>query len=199
MYARVGRLIAQAVGTIHKLRSNTEGALVVQALGPEYADAVLAGRVFSVANQAAVSTTAALATTWTGLAVVNPATSVKNLHLLEFGAAQLAAGAAGGIGLMIATPGDLASSLTPVNALVGNGAVSCAFGDAGGTPGTPVLYRVFGAIGSVATTAYGLIPGLVVPLRGSLIIPPGYAVLTYTTAATTTALAFHLMWEEVTA
>ena len=33
----------------------------------KYADAALNGRLFGVANQAAVATTAALATTWTGL------------------------------------------------------------------------------------------------------------------------------------
>lgn len=196
MYGKVGRITA-ADGSVNVLRTDPDGNLVVTASGAKYADWVDAERVFSVANQAVKSTTAGLATTWTGLSVCNPSTSTVDLVMLEFGVAQGAAGAAGAIGLMIADTTGLAAELTPKNALAGSSVASQAIVDTAATCGTPILYRVFGSIGSVATTGYGVVPGVVYPLNGSLIIQPGYSVLSYTTGATTSALIMHFVWAEI--
>lgn len=198
MYAKVGRLTA-AAGSTNALRSDVDGNLVVSAYGAKYADLVDAGRVFGVANQAAKDTTAALATTWTGLCVCNPTSSPVDLVLLEFGAGQEAAGAAGGVGLMLADTTNVGAALTIRNQKIGCVVGTYARADDDVDPiGTPILYRVFGTVGSVATSAYGVVPGLVVDLAGSLVLPPGKTVLTYTTDATSGAFSFHFLWAEIT-
>jgi hypothetical protein len=195
MYAKVGRLSA-ATG-INALVSDADGHLVVTAAGARYADLVDSGRVFGVANQAAVDTTAALATGWTGLCVCNPSTSPVDLVMLEFGVSQDAAGAAGGVGIMLANTTGIAAALTIRNQKIGSKLGTNAIADDGATCGTPILYRVFGSVGSVATTGYGLIPGALIDLKGELVLQPGTTVLTYTTAATTGALCFHFLWAEI--
>lgn len=165
--------------------------------GREYGNLVAAGKVFSAANQAAVSTTAALATTWTGLGIGNPADSGKNYVMLEFGAAQVAAAVAGAMGLMVADLTGLAQAITPVSQKLGSGETSEALVDDSATIGTPVLYRAFGSIGSDATTDYPLKPGVVYPIRESIIIPPGSSLLTYTTGACTSAFIFSFVWAEL--
>ncbi len=156
------------------------------------------GAVFSITNQAATSTTAAFATTFTGLSLANPASSGVNLILRRFTCVQVAAGVAGAVGIMRGA-GASAGSITPAPMSVGSAQVSKAVGSAGATIATPVLVAAYGQLGSVATTAYGLEPGLVVELDGSIIVPPGQFVASYTTAATTTALIFGFVWEEVEA
>jgi hypothetical protein len=181
-------------GTLN-LQEDRQGGLIVSELhGQMYAEA-FRGTLYHVANQAAVSTTAALATTWTGLAISNPSTSGVNAVLRRFTCAQFAVGAAGGIGIMTGS-GAAAGALVPRSAIVGNptGKVTAS---AGATIATPVLEEVYAQIGSLATTGYGLTPGIVIDLQGSLIIPPGFYAATYTTVATTTALIFGFQWEEV--
>ena len=66
--------------------------------GGEYSSAALEGKIFGVANQAAVATTAALDTTYTGLAIGNPSGSTKKAVLLQAGFALALAGPAAGVG-----------------------------------------------------------------------------------------------------
>ncbi len=67
---------------------DSDRKLVVASGGGRYTEAALDGRLFSVANQTNVTTTAALATTWTGLGVGNPSTSGKDYVFHEFGWAR---------------------------------------------------------------------------------------------------------------
>lgn len=177
--ARMGKQGDQLVSGLH-------GALYEQAYR---------GNLYSVANQAAVTTTAGLATTFTGLAIANPTGSGVNLVLRHFMCAQFAAGAAGAIGVMVGS-GAAAGSLTVRNAKVG-GAASATTASAGATIATPVLERIVGSVGSVATTGYGLSAAICYDFEGSLIIPPGYYAASFTSAATTSALLFGFVWEEV--
>ena len=154
------------------------------------------GAVFSITNQAATSTTAAFATTFTGLSLANPTGSGVNLILRRFTCAQVAVAAAGAIGIMRGA-GAAAGSITPTSMVIGSAQVSKAVGSAGATIATPVLVGAYGSIGSLATTGYGLEPALIVELDGSIIVPPGFYVASYTTAATTSALIFGFTWEEV--
>jgi len=171
------------------------GVLTGALHGDMYEQAYM-GNLFSVTNQAAVSTTAALATTFTGLAIANPAASKVNLVLRTFSCAQFAVGAAGAVGVMVGA-GAAAGALTVRNALTGGAASALTTASAGATIATPVLERVVGSLGSLATTGYGLLPAIVHDFQGSLIIAPGYYVASYTSAATTTALIFGFVWEEV--
>ena len=81
--ARVGAITASD-GSVNPLRSGVGGALVTQATG-KYREATQAGRVFVVANQAVVNSTAGLAAINTGLCIYNPVGSGKNLAMLGFG------------------------------------------------------------------------------------------------------------------
>ena len=114
----------------------------------------------------------------------------------RFCCTQTAVGVAGSIGLMGGT-GVAAGSLTPINRSLGSGLVSKATASAGATISTPILIETYGTLGSQATTGFGIMPGIVVELDDSIIVPPGSFLATYTTAATTSALVFSMMWEEV--
>jgi hypothetical protein len=187
---------ALAGGVSAQPRADRRGNLVVR---NAMAQAALDGRLFGVANQAAVATTAALAGTWTGLAVSNPIGSNKNMVLHEFGFSQtVAASADGAIGLLTCTIAAPASAVTIYNQLLG-GATSTMLADDGATIVGGILQRVFGPIGTLAVTGYGQGPQFVYKAEGSLIIPPGYTIATYTTKATTASMIFHFVWEEVPA
>ena len=178
-------------------RSGKQGDQLVSELHARYYEQVYRGNIFSLCTQGTgVTTTAALATTWTGLGVANPIGSGVNLVLNKFGVAQFAVGAAATIGIMGGV-GVIASTLTPQNRFIGSGIVSKANGSAGATISTPVLIGSFGSLGSLATTGYGLINGIYIDLEGSIIVPPGSFITSYTSIITTSALQFHFAWEEV--
>jgi hypothetical protein len=176
-------------------RQGNQNQLIVDELhGPGY-EAAYRGTMFTLANQAAVTTTAGLATTFTGLAVTNPTSSGVNLVLRRFAVGQVAVAVASSVGIM-AGSGAAAGTLVPQNCLIGGG-VSKATGSASATIATPILLATYGSVGSLATTGYGLQPGIVVDLGGSIIVPPGQYVASYTTAACTSAFVFSFQWEEV--
>jgi len=171
-------------------RAGRQNEAIVSELHGKYYEQTFRRNVFAVANQAVVTTSAALTTTWTGLLIGNPTTSLVNLVLLQFGCQQVAVGAAAAVGIMTGTGASVTASLTPRNRYIG-GASANALSNAGQTlPGTPVLEQVFGSIGSLATTGYALQNGIFIDLGGSLVIPPGGFVASYTTIATTSALIF---------
>lgn len=174
-----------------------QGAGLVTTLHASQYQQTVRGNIFSLNTQGtAVTTTAALATTWTGLGVANPAGSGVNLVLVQFTATQFAVGAAATIGLLGGL-GAIASTLTPQSRLIGGGAVSKANGSAGATIATPLLISTYGSVGSLATTGYGTQPGIVANIDGAIVVPPGSFVASYTSIVTTSALNFGFVWEEV--
>lgn len=186
-----------AAGTQVTNRAGNMGEAIFSELHGKYYEQTYRRGMFVIANQAVVTTSAALTTTWTGLLIGNPTTSTVNLVLQSFCCAQVAVGAAAAVGLMTGTGATVTASLTPRNRYVG-GAAASALSNAGQTlPGTPVLEQVFGSVGSLATTGYALQNGLYIDLAGSMILPPGAFVATYTTVATTSSLIFGFCWEEV--
>ena len=168
---------------------------IVSILNPDLYEQALRGNMYSLSNQAAVSTTAGLATTFTGLSVANPLGSGVNLVMVRFNAAQMAVGVAGSVGYMTGA-GAAAGSLIPRNRTQAFGAASKAIGSNSATIATPVLEEAVGSIGSLATTGYGLQAGISVPMN-NLIIPPGVFVASYTSAACTSAFEFGFVWIEV--
>lgn len=186
-----------ADGGIVTLRVGKSAEQVVQQLHGRYYEQTYRGAMYSVCTQGTgVTTTAALATTWTGLGVSNPANSGVNLVLNKFTCAQFAVGAAATIGIMGGV-GVLAASLIPQSRIISATTGSKANASAGATISIPVLIATFAQVGSLATTGYGLTPALVVDLEGSVIIPPGSFVASYTSIVTTSALQFSFAWEEV--
>lgn len=195
--ARQGLIVAGAAA-IHPLRSNLDGSIVIVQGGGKYMEAVREGRVFAIANQAAVAITAALATAYTGLVVGNPTTSTKDLVLLEFGyATTVAVPTATAIGLMTGSGASVASALTARNRYVGGAASVAWCEDSCTLPGTPVLEQIFATAWTEATTAGTVSQPNKVDLDGSLILPPGAFVAAYSAAATAAAWLFHFLFEEV--
>lgn len=178
-----------------QIRLGSLGSTVTDNLHGTYYESAYRNNIYRIANQAAVSTTAALATTWTGLAISNPAGSGVNAVINYFTCAQFAVGTAGAVGIMTGS-GAAAGTLVPKNAIIG-GLTGKVTASAGATIATPVLDIVVGSIGSLATTGYGLAASIFADMQGSIIVPPGFYAASYTTAATTTALIFGFQWEEV--
>jgi len=179
------------------IRQGKQGDLSVSELHGRYYEQTYRGNVFSVSTQATnVTTTAALATTFTGLAISNPAGSGKNLVLLQFTAAQFAVGVAGTIGIMGGI-GVLTASLTPQSRIIGGGQVSVALASASATISTPVLIATYGSVGSGATTVPLAFQGITKDFEGSVIVPPGSFIASYTSTAQTSAWQFSFSWEEV--
>lgn len=188
----------QSDASFFNARGGKQGEQLVSALHGKLYEQASRGNLFSVTNQAAVTTTAGLATTFTGLAIANPVGSGVNLVIRLFECAQFAAGAAGAVGVMVGA-GAAAGSLTVRNAKVGGATSPATTASAGATIATPVLERICGSVGSVATTGYGLTPSICYDFEGGLIIPPGFYCASFTSAVTTSALLFGFTWEEVPA
>jgi len=185
-----------ADGTFLYGRAGKQGDTMVSKLHGDMYEQAYRGSLFSAGNQAAVTTTAGLATTFTGLAIANPATSGVNLVIRQFQVAQFAVAAAGAVGGMVGA-GAAAGSLIARNCKVGGAISPATTASAGATIATPVLERVVGSVGSLATTGYGMQNGIIYDFQGSLIIPPGYYAASFTSAVTTSALLFGFVWEEV--
>jgi len=154
-------------------RMGKQGDSIVSELHGRYYEQTYRGNVFSLNTQGtAVTTTAALATTWTGLGVSNSVGSGVNLVLLSFRACQFAVGAAATVGIL-GGAGTFASGLTPQSRIIGQGPASKMNGSASATISTPLLIATYGTLGSLATTGYGLVNGVFVDISGDLIVPPG--------------------------
>lgn len=161
-------------------------------------DAAMEGRLFSAANQDDVTTTAAMATTWTGFGIYNPAASGKNLVFYEFGWHQQVAmlTAAGGIGFFAATSTDAAVDVAVQGAKYGQTG-SVAYAEEACTIASPILLRT---TGSHMTGIIGSIPSLgpnILDLDGSIVIAPGYGLFSYTFVVATLNILFHFVWEEL--
>lgn len=204
----MGQVMQGVVGAGFSLTSNMpnglpvapriggQGDVMVSQLNGRRYESAVRGTLFSVCSQAAVTTSAGLATTFTGLAIANPTTSGKNLVILRFRCAQFAVGAAAAVGIMVGS-GAAAGSLVVRPAKVGSPLNSVTTASAGATIATPVLERIYGSVGSLATTGYGLVPAVVADVDGSIIIPPGYYAASFTSVATTSSLLFSFTWDEV--
>lgn len=192
MYGKI-----KTTGVAAALEMNSEKQLIVNAAGGKYSDAAIAGRLFSAANQTPVNTSTTLNTTFVGLCLANPTGNGKLFIIHEFGWALDQASAADAVlALGITTySAEYAAAITPRCARYGY-AVSTAIVDNGATIVAPVLVKIIGSIGTNATTALTN-PGLIT-LDGSIVLAPGYVLVTDTTAATgATSIQFHFMWEEI--
>lgn len=180
-----------------KARGGKQGDQIVSELHGRYYEQTYRGNMFSISTQGTnVTTTAALATTFTGLAISNPVGTGVNLVLNKFTATQFAVGVAATVGIM-GGAGVLTASLTPQSRVIGGGQVSKALASASATISTPVLIVAIGSVGSLATTGYGTQAGLVFDAEGSIIVPPGSFIASYTSTAQTSAWQFSFTWEEV--
>ena len=176
-------------------RGGKQGNALSDKLHGDLYEQAYKSNLFHVTNQATVVTTVGLATTFTGLAIANPAASGVNLVIRTVAVAQsVAATTASAIGVMCGT-GAAAGALTVRNAKVGGAASATTTASAGATIATPVLERIIGSVGTGAVTVPLLLPVINHDFQGSLIIPPGYYMASFTTGVC--SLTFTFVWEEV--
>lgn len=177
-------------------RGGQLGDTIVSELHGRYFEQTYNQNMFGIQGTA-VTTTAGGNATFTGLAVGNPSTSGYYLVLNKVKVNQVAAlTAATTIGVMYG-PGSITASLTTIANRYGGGRASVMTATAGQTITAPTLWTLIGSSGSGAMTTPLLIPALSIDFEGSIVIPPGYFIASYTSAVSTTALLFDFQWEEV--
>lgn len=170
--------------------------------------AALAGALFRGSNQTAASLSAALATTYTGLCLNNPAASTVNLVVRRASVFFNASASAAFIGLISGwSAAGIVTHTTSLNADIVSAYVGGAASggsivapapqanlDAACTlVGTPIWDRWIGA--DAATTVNGAIDK---DLEDDIIIPPGgYIAIGSSAAEGSTPCVASFMWEEV--
>lgn len=177
-------------------RGGRQGDGFVSELHGRYYEQTFRQNMFGIAG-ALTTTTAGGVATFTGLIVGNPAGSGYNLAMNKCSVIQGAALTADTeIGFMYGLNTTTASLATIFNRRAG-GRASIAVANAGQTITAMTAFLALWGSGSGAITVPGIMPPNVHDFEGSLIIPPGYAIASYTSRISTTALLFSMQWEEV--
>jgi hypothetical protein len=182
-------------------RGGSDGSQIVSEYRGRYAFTTLDGNMFSVASQAVATTTVGLATTYTGLCLVNPTTSTANLVVNKctvmqsvIQATQVEAYALA-TGYNSTTAVTLTTPATPQSTRIGSGLVAQAKAATSATLPTAPLYTHF-----LTNTASATVnnPGNQFDLEGSIILIPG-AYLCFVTPgqASVAGMWFSVQWEEV--
>jgi len=193
-----------AVGTQVPARAGNMGESIVSELQPKYYESAYRRANFSAANQAAVATSAALTTTYTGLCLSNPVGSTVNVvpTFVGFGfivapAAPLAFGIA--VGYNGAANTTHTTAVTPRSDFVGVGASPVALVDAAATLSiAPTVARIIGSVDTGAITTAPQGGGNFMDLAGSIVLPPGAFMILYTsTASGASGFLGSISWTEV--
>lgn len=191
------RNLAEGTGAI--IRQLRGGEMGVGHVHPRYSEATRRLGRFYAANQAAVTTTAALATTYTGLVVYNPVSSPVDLHIDKVGCIFAAAPAAiAGVGMFSGfSAAGIVTHTTPLattaNCYVG-GSAGYAKADAAATlVGSPQWMGFL--IGAFTAAALGSQAQAFGDMEGSAIIPPGgyFGLATISVSS----VLYSIAWEEV--
>lgn len=184
------------------VRSDRLGGLYVVEGRARYAENTRRSLRMVGANQAAVTTSAGLSTTNTGLILFNPVGSTVNLELDKVGLAFIVAFAAGSaIGLQGGFAGAALAGTTvdgQYNALI-NGPVGQGLIYKAATTVAPVVKKIFGSglTGAITTTPF--VAPTVIDLEGSVIVPPGGWISLYTSTASGAGCFASFEWTEVPA
>jgi hypothetical protein len=168
-------------------RQGRAGELIVSQLNGPYYERASRGKIFTVSNQAAVTTTVALATTYTGLVIANDAGSNVDLVLLRAGfglsvapAAIPTVGLMGGVGTVTHTTPIAAAAIRSTR-LGASGHAATTKLDGAATIPTPTLLELFS--GANASAALPTSPHQVgIDLDGRYVLPPGTFAAIYTLA-----------------
>lgn len=172
---------------------------IVQSHGDTF-NATFNKRTFFAANQSGVTTSAGLATTYTGLCLSNPAASTVNLSPRRVAGSLIVAPAAlTAFGLIVGySAAGIVTHTTPLTSLqsmfIGGGTVPQALVDTACTlVGTPT-WSIWLTITSSATS----VVSFSLELQGTRLIPPGgYMAIGSTIAGPTSGLLASIDWEEV--
>jgi hypothetical protein len=133
------------------------------------------------------------------LGLCNPTGSGIHIVVHEFYYSKyVVADVEGALGLATTTDAGFAAEITAKNRLIG-GAASKAYVDTAATittAGNLVAWVASWGHEDEEADGYNTTQG-VYALDGSLVLPPGKSVITYTDAIQTSVFAFGFMWEEV--
>lgn len=175
-----------------------DASLEVSHTLPDYYLASLAKTVFSGANSTGVTSSAALATTYLGCCLSNPANSGKNLLVMQVTAAlTVAPSTITTLGLITgySAAGIVTHTtpLTPQSDIIGGTTVPVGLLDSACTlVGTPAWERWIAQCGTATTAPYAA-----QDLKGSLIIPPGgYLAIGTSIASPASAFLGSIQWME---
>ena len=192
-------------GTPITQRLGQQGDVLVSGLHGDYYEQAVRGNVFYGSNGATPSvTTVALATTYTGLALINPAGSGVNASILKVGYSFLVVfPAVATIGLMVgySSAGTVtfgAAASPGISSKIGDATASvCRVALSATLVGTPTLHTVFGSGLTGAATTVPMIPQNI-DMGGSVVLAPGaYAAIYTSTISGAAALAGSFLWEEI--
>jgi len=174
-------------------RMGRQGDLITSDLHGRYYEQTYRGNMYGITG-GLTTTTAAGAATFTGLLVVNPASSGVNLVVNKVWIAQpVALTAETELGVMYGVNTVCATKLTTIFNRLTGGKPSAAFASAGES--LTAAMTSFIVISSGGTAVQPVAHAA--DLEGGLIIAPGYSFASYTSRVTTTACVFSFQWEEV--
>lgn len=187
-----------AGGLLPVLQGGAQDLFVGQRVSPLY-EATYLGEEFVGANSAAVTTSAALATTYVGLCLSNPAGNTKNLVLQRVtGLLEVAPAALTAIGLIVgwSAAGVVThtTALTPLNALLHDVAAptTAKLDSACTIVGTPAWAKWL----KVTPSATGVVD-FDSDIQGGLIIPPGgYVAIGTSIAGPAAGFLGSMLWAE---
>lgn len=197
-----------AAGSNPSIRQGQLGDMIVSELHGRYYETAYRRNMYTAVLNTGTTTSAGLATTFTGLLLYNPQNSTVNLAINKVGYSFLVAfTAASAIGVMTGVaptnPGTSATNTTVRANYVGlpNGssqALTYSGATLTATGATPVLHSVFGAGLTGAITTVPQIPGMFYDFEGSIIVPPGTYIATYTSTASGASGTFaSITYEEI--
>jgi len=197
--------VADGAANSQALRSDKQGGLTVTELNPRYYENAYRGKKFFGSNGATPTvTTVAFATTYTGLALINPANSGVNAVLDKVGLSFLVVfPAVATVGLMVGfanagTTTFSAAASSGASALVGSGLIAkCTAALSATLVGTPVLHTVFGS-GLTGAVTVQTTQWANYDLEGSVVIPPGgYAAIYTSTVCGAAGMCASFNWTEL--
>ena len=199
----VGGNAAAATGSLPvNLRVGPTGEVIVQNIHADGYEATVRGQVYSGSNSAGVVTSAGFALAHTGLCLSNPIGSGKNLVLMRVKYGALVA-QTGTLSLGLQTGYHAATNvvhttpMVPLSNFVGSPAGVGLIDSSATLPIAPTRVILIDTLGTAAITA-SFLGGNQYEVNGTVVIPPGGFVATYTSAASAAAsLVFGFTWEEV--
>lgn len=207
---QVGQPTLQSIspGATPAIRQGQLGDVIVSELHGRYYETAYRRNMYTAVLNTGTTTSAGLATTFTGLLLYNPQNSQVNLAINKVGYSFLVAftaAAALGVATGVAptNPGTSTTNTTIRANYVGlpNGsgqALAYSAATLTATGATPVLHSVFGAGLTGAITTVPQVPGLFFDYEGSIIVPPGTYIMTYTSTASGASGTFaSIQYEEI--
>lgn len=187
------------------IRQGQQSDIIVSELHGRYYETTYNRNMYTATLTSGTTTSAALATAHTGLLLLNPNNSQVNFVINKVGMTFLVAfSAASAIGIQVGNQSTaVLSSLTTTNTQTRNNFLGAPNSTVGltysaATTTSPSLLQLFGAGLTGAITTVPQIPGFFLDLEGSVIVPPGSWIATYTSTASGASGTFaSFTYEEV--